>query len=507
LNYIWEIVEMTRRNKLFLAGLFLATSAICATTFGALEVLQNGSLEVGAGPQGWTLTQSVTFPASGDYNGNGIVDAADYVVWRNGGPLQNEVPETTPGTVTSEDYDAWRARFGLGGSTTSQISGVEHLDFANYPTGAEGQLGLLLKPQSGNTGDYENQNGRVSVTLQQVFPFGASAAGRTYTFSGFTYFQLGSSNNLTMLPANSPLGAVPSPTQTYFELSFLNASDQVLGTPTRLDLPRNRAADTLPDAWLQSSVMATAPAGTTKIRVKAAAIDMVASCTDMCTAGQDVFFDQFSLNDSVLTSLNRLTNGNLDVPGAPVNWILEKTGQDNIQFSTASYARHDGSVGMWLRAFSGGDAKILQTVAGTPGAQYSFSGWSKWETGYIGADPLSATSTFLRVEFLNAANAVIGTPVTLDMRTVQQNDDTWRQITMPNATAPAGTAFVRVSAGATGMGDSGIPGPQSAMFDQFSLMNLSAGSGNLLSPLGVPEPATASLIFIGLIALCGARRR
>jgi hypothetical protein len=46
----------------------------------------------------------------GDYNGNGTVDAADYVLWRDGGPLQNEVAD--PGTVSAADYDAWRARFG-----------------------------------------------------------------------------------------------------------------------------------------------------------------------------------------------------------------------------------------------------------------------------------------------------------------------------------------------------------------------------------------------------------
>lgn len=46
----------------------------------------------------------------GDYNGNGSVDAADYIVWRNGGPLQNEV--ATLDSVTQEDYDEWRARFG-----------------------------------------------------------------------------------------------------------------------------------------------------------------------------------------------------------------------------------------------------------------------------------------------------------------------------------------------------------------------------------------------------------
>jgi hypothetical protein len=46
----------------------------------------------------------------GDFNGNGVVDMADYVLWRNGGPLQNEVSDQ--GTVTAQDYVDWRARFG-----------------------------------------------------------------------------------------------------------------------------------------------------------------------------------------------------------------------------------------------------------------------------------------------------------------------------------------------------------------------------------------------------------
>ena len=55
----------------------------------------------------------------GDYNGNGIVDAADYVLWRKGGPLLNEVD--TPGTVNAADYAAWRARFG---NTSGSGAGV-----------------------------------------------------------------------------------------------------------------------------------------------------------------------------------------------------------------------------------------------------------------------------------------------------------------------------------------------------------------------------------------------
>ena len=59
---------------------------------------------IGSAPQG----------VPGDYNNNGTVDAADYVLWRNGGPLANEVAGVTPGQVTAEDYTAWRARFGNG---------------------------------------------------------------------------------------------------------------------------------------------------------------------------------------------------------------------------------------------------------------------------------------------------------------------------------------------------------------------------------------------------------
>ena len=44
----------------------------------------------------------------GDYNNNGSVDTADYVVWRKGGPLQNDA---TTG-VQPEDYDVWRRNFG-----------------------------------------------------------------------------------------------------------------------------------------------------------------------------------------------------------------------------------------------------------------------------------------------------------------------------------------------------------------------------------------------------------
>lgn len=57
-----------------------------------------------------TSWADVTPGVPGDYNGNGSVDAADYVVWRHGGPLANEVDSR--GLVTANDYAEWRARFG-----------------------------------------------------------------------------------------------------------------------------------------------------------------------------------------------------------------------------------------------------------------------------------------------------------------------------------------------------------------------------------------------------------
>jgi glucose/arabinose dehydrogenase len=55
-------------------------------------------------------------PLPGDYNDNGVVDAADYVVWRNhlntGYDLPNEVAGVSEGSVTMADYDAWKERFG-----------------------------------------------------------------------------------------------------------------------------------------------------------------------------------------------------------------------------------------------------------------------------------------------------------------------------------------------------------------------------------------------------------
>jgi pectate lyase len=62
---------------------------------------------------------------AGDYNDDGIVDAADYVVWRkaltSGTALPNETASV--GVVDDEDYASWRANFGAD-ATSDNVAGT-----------------------------------------------------------------------------------------------------------------------------------------------------------------------------------------------------------------------------------------------------------------------------------------------------------------------------------------------------------------------------------------------
>jgi hypothetical protein len=96
------------------AGLMLGGTIMPAGTYGATgSGATNISDEYFAG-SGIITNAATGIP--GDYNGNGVVDAADEVLWRKGGTLANDF---TPGNQAS-DYDFWRSRFG---ATTNPGSG------------------------------------------------------------------------------------------------------------------------------------------------------------------------------------------------------------------------------------------------------------------------------------------------------------------------------------------------------------------------------------------------
>ncbi|MCO6046946.1 LamG domain-containing protein [Aeoliella sp. ICT_H6.2] len=62
------------------------------------------------------IEEVTTVAVSGDYNSDGVVNIADYTVWRNNLgasiSLPNEGSGVTPGMVTVEDYTYWKSRFG-----------------------------------------------------------------------------------------------------------------------------------------------------------------------------------------------------------------------------------------------------------------------------------------------------------------------------------------------------------------------------------------------------------
>lgn len=116
-------------------GGFLPSSGQSYTILTAANVIA-ASLTLG-GPDASLFTliknptslvlQSIGAGVAGDYNQNGVVDSADYVMWRN-----SNGQSVTPGTgadgdgngiVNANDYSFWRARFGNTSGSGSALGG------------------------------------------------------------------------------------------------------------------------------------------------------------------------------------------------------------------------------------------------------------------------------------------------------------------------------------------------------------------------------------------------
>jgi len=80
------------------------------TVASASQAVQNGLIAI---PISYEVLAAGVY---GDYNGNDVVDAADYTAWRTllglTLSLPNEDPSVTPGIVTFEDYAVWKTHFG-----------------------------------------------------------------------------------------------------------------------------------------------------------------------------------------------------------------------------------------------------------------------------------------------------------------------------------------------------------------------------------------------------------
>lgn len=223
------------------------------------------------------------------------------------------------------------------------------------------------------------------------------------------------------------------------------------------------------------------------------------------------------------SAVELLTNGDLSLPenagdhDEPVGWVLTE-GAANEAFNPQNTAqligfadRTGSGQGLWLREFEGlffgnknekTNVVLSQTVPGSPGLTYNFSGWARFEPNFSGGvstlaagSPSGAvpspTGTFFEMRFLDASNAGLSS-VLLDLRAAQSADNAWHQHVL-SGVAPAGTANVLVTAYALNMIPNVDPG-QSAFFDDFSLQ-------------AVPEPSSIGLGALALLGLVSRARR
>jgi hypothetical protein len=78
----------------------------------------------------------------GDYNGDDVVDAADYVTWRDNLGRSVVLPnDSSSGVVTQEDYGVWRANFG---STLRSGFGAALATVPEPAAAALGGVGILI---------------------------------------------------------------------------------------------------------------------------------------------------------------------------------------------------------------------------------------------------------------------------------------------------------------------------------------------------------------------------
>jgi hypothetical protein len=201
-----------------------------------------------------------------------------------------------------------------------------------------------------------------------------------------------------------------------------------------------------------------------------------------------------------------LTNANLDataigpqVLATPTSWQVSANttllGPFNDGASSESFCNvaDAGGKGLFFKPFAGNATRgpitvdFFQDVPGTPGLQYVMTGWAGAGPGYIGLTDPTVDSEF-RLTFLNGSSIPIGGSV-LDLQAAGLGNPPggpfgfgYKQFNL-TATAPAGTAFVRVHARMANAFPNPLGGDQAFVVDAFSLQ--------------VPEPGSIALIGLG----------
>jgi hypothetical protein len=402
--------------------------------------------------------------------------------------------------VVADPVPNWSLSATVHNSTTP----VSNTEVATNNPVIDGTKLVFLKPYVG--GMEPGPNNITDSILTQIVPV---TAGQTYNFSGQSRWEANYSGGVNTLGLFSPLGPVASPTDTFLEMQYLNASGNPVGTAITKDVKADRIAqigfpEPNDNGWYNHTLSGAAPAGATQLRVRAVAQEMIWNGSEISGPLQSAFWDDFSVTNTAAPGTEILLNPSFEInpPSGLDSWTLFSLDpQDPEQaeiIRPAGFANRTpgGSSGMWLSSFIGEvatpvDGTASQTVAAVPGQAYTFSGWSRFEGNYSGgvdtinaandkgdAGKPSPTRTEMIIEFLDAANAVISDEI-LDLKVDRiaqsgnANDNEWREHIM-SAIAPAGAASIRVTA-AMWDGVFNVDPQQTAFFDDF-VLEASAGT-------------------------------
>jgi len=152
---------------------------------------------------------------------------------------------------------------------------------------------------------------------------------------------------------------------------------------------------------------------------------------------------------------------------------------------------------VFFKPFSGGatdglaTGHLQQKVPGSPGLTYQLSGWAGAEANALmqGAE--------IAIDFLNSGSGVINSAsVNLLPTLFVPNGQPFNYKNyVVNAVAPAGTTFVQARVSMINASGNPLGGGQAFVVDDFTLQSF------------VPEPASVSLVVLGLLGMFGLMRR
>jgi len=153
--------------------------------------------------------------------------------------------------------------------------------------------------------------------------------------------------------------------------------------------------------------------------------------------------------------------------------------------------------GVFFKPFSGNvtdglaTGHLQQAVPGSPGLTYQLTGWAGAEANALmqGAE--------IAIDYLNSSSALISSSTVNLLPTLfvpNGQPFNYKMYTI-NSIAPAGTAFVQARVSMIGASPNPAGGGQAFVVDDFTLSSF------------VPEPASVSLVMVGMLGLVGLIRR